>query len=489
MSDIKLLMPSPAAIMQSLRDIGYTLDTAVADIIDNSIAASADKIDIYFLGTLSPKLLVIDNGTGMSESSLHEALRFAAKAPDEVRTKEDLGRFGLGLKTASFSQVRKLTVISSQDNQISAAEWDLDYVISNDKWLLKVLKPNEILLESKYLEKIYPHGTIIIWENFDRFIMQNDEEKLKNFSAKLLANLRSHLELVFHKFLEGTPSAKKISITLNNYELKAFNPFCLTNNFTQIHPHEKIYLDGTEVKIQPYTLPHFSKMSTAEYEIFKKRSDLLNNQGVYIYRNHRLMVWGDWFRLISKTESTKYARIEVNFDKTIDHLWDIDIKKSKAFPPDVVLERIKQIIGKVSGASVRISTKRINKALETTELPWSRVLGQGVNYYINKEFPLYKRLYNTLSTEQRKNFQLLVEVIESSIPVQSIYADMSTKPLETNLNNSYDKEYIYEKFKLFADFMQAKNLNKKQLKQTALGCGLFKNYVNFLDEWVDEYYA
>src|SRR5690606_13981054 len=138
MSDTRLLQPSAASILQSMRDIGYTLDTAVADIIDNSIAASSDKIELIFLENPTPRFLIIDNGTGMYDEELYNALRFATKSPIVSRSEEDLGRFGLGLKTASFSQARRLTVISSKDDNIAAARWDLDYVVEQDQWLLEI---------------------------------------------------------------------------------------------------------------------------------------------------------------------------------------------------------------------------------------------------------------------------------------------------------------------------------------------------------------
>lgn len=152
MSDTRLLQPSAASILQSMRDIGYTLDTAVADIIDNSIAASSDKIELIFLENPTPRFLIIDNGTGMEAEELCDALRFATKSPITSRSEEDLGRFGLGLKTASFSQARRLTVISSKDGKIAAARWDLDYVVEQDQWLLEILDPQDINLDKVYLE-------------------------------------------------------------------------------------------------------------------------------------------------------------------------------------------------------------------------------------------------------------------------------------------------------------------------------------------------
>jgi hypothetical protein len=230
-------------------------------------------------------------------------------------------------------------------------------------------------------------------------------------------------------------------------------------------------------------------MSPQEYEALKKRSDLLNCQGAYVYRNDRLMVWGDWFRIIPKSENTKYARVEINFDKAIDHLWTIDIKKSKATPPYAVLQRLKQIVGKISCTSVRMSTKRVSKSLETNESLWNRFSGDRISYRINPNFPLYQNLFNSISLEQRKHLEVLIEIIESSLPVQSIYSDMAANPKQMVMHNEYDKKKMQEKFMNFAEFMEAKNLNKAVLKEAAMSCGLFSQYLKNLDQWVEEYYA
>lgn len=488
MKDTIMLQPSAASILQSMRDIGYTLDTAVADIIDNSIAAAATKIDLVFTVEPVPRFLIIDNGQGMAADELYQALRFAAKSSTEIRSEDDLGRFGLGLKTASFSQARKLTVISSKNEQVCAAQWDLDYVIENDQWLLKIIDPTELQLDVTYLEKIACHGTIVVWDHIDRIEFTTEADSYR-YLAHLLTKLRDHLSLVFHKFIEGNTKTGKIKISLNNHEIQPFNPFCLSNKFTQVIGTEKVSICDSEVKIQAYALPHFTNMVPQEYEILKKRSDLLNCQGAYVYRNDRLMVWGDWFRIIPKSENTKYARVEINFDKSIDHLWTIDIKKSKATPPLAVLQRLKQIVGKISNTSVRMSTKRVSKSLETNQSPWSRYSGDSINYRVNTEFPLYATLLKTMSTEQHKHFQAFIEIIESSLPVQSIYSDMAVNPKHVVMHNEADKMQIHEKFINFSELMQAKNMNKAIFKEAAVSCGLFNQYLKNLDQWVEEYYA
>ncbi|MCA4814132.1 ATP-binding protein [Acinetobacter towneri] len=491
MDDIKLLMPSAASILQSMRDIGYTLDTAIADIIDNSIAAAATQIDIIVNERPEPQFMIIDNGHGMGADELYQALRFATKPPTEIRSDRDLGRFGLGLKTASFSQARRLTVISSKAGQFCAAQWDLDYVIEHDKWLLKIIDPARLHIDQIYLEKITEHGTIVIWDQIDRIEFSGQETEAQRYLSQLLTKLREHLGLVFHKFIEGTAKTDQIKITLNHIEIPAFNPFCLSNKFTRVIGVEKVFLNDSEVTIQAYALPHYSNMTPQEYEMFRKRSDLLNNQGTYVYRNDRLMVWGGWFRIIPKSEQTKYSRVEINFDKSIDHLWTIDIKKSKASPPFAVIQILKQIIGQITGTSVKMTTTRVSKSLETKESPWNRYSGDGVSYRVNQNYPLFQTLLNSMSVEQRKHFHALIEVIESSLPVQGIYSDMAVNPKQVILHNHNEDNIkgLKEKFLNFAEFMEAKKMDKDVLREASISSGLFSGNLENLNRWVEEYYA
>jgi hypothetical protein len=186
--------PNVSNFVKSLRDIGYTLEIAVADILDNSISANANHIQIY--AAPNPKMIfcIFDNGNGMTEDELIEAMRLSSKSPHDVRDEKDLGKFGLGLKTASFSQCKKLTVLSKQNNIISIKQWDLDYIADKNDWLL--ITPD--LSDFKNIPLLDElnntgTGTLVVWQNIDNY-----EE---NFSESV-NKVRQHLSLVFHRFLE-----------------------------------------------------------------------------------------------------------------------------------------------------------------------------------------------------------------------------------------------------------------------------------------------
>ena len=325
------LPPSAACLSASMRDLGYSLETAVADIVDNSISANATAIDIVCdLSGAKPSLTILDNGWGMSSSEVVEAMRHGTANPKQARSPKDLGRFGLGLKTASFSQCRTLTVASAKDGSLSGAVWSLDRIDSLDDWMLSILDDEEIG-DLGFSERLKENGTVVMWTDLDRLFEDETGIRRDEIVNEKLDVVEKHLSLVFHRFLAGeVKGRKKIAISLNGHPVAAFDPFCRKNSATQILPEEVVYVGETAVQMQPFILPHHSRLTASEYDFYQSRSDFISNQGAYIYRNGRLMAWGDWFRLIPKGEATKLARVQIDFPNSLDESWTIDIKKSRA---------------------------------------------------------------------------------------------------------------------------------------------------------------
>ena len=346
------LSPSASSLSESMRDLGYSLETAIADIIDNSISAKATEIDVFCnLAADNPSLCIIDNGSGMTAENLLLALKHGAINPKAKRQSTDLGRFGLGLKTASFSQCRQLTVITSQEDKISAAQWDLDLVNQRDDWIVTILEDHEIN-DFEFVEKLLSNGTMVVWRKLDRLFEDMSGARRDEVVNEKFGLVEHHLALVFHRFLAGEfRQFSKIAVRINGHEVVPFDPFCRTNKATQLMPEEKVAVDGAIVKIQPFILPHHSKLSASDYDFYQDRSDFISNQGAYVYRNGRLMAWGDWFRIVPKGEATKLARVQIDFPNILDESWTIDIKKSRARPPLAVRARLRQIIAKITSSS------------------------------------------------------------------------------------------------------------------------------------------
>lgn len=431
--------PSAACLSASMRDLGYSLETAIADIIDNSISAGSDAIDIVCdLSDDKPALVVFDNGKGMSEDELLCAMRHGTGNPRLNRSPMDLGRFGLGLKTASFSQCRSLTVVSKCDGNVCAAEWNLDRIDNADDWMLSILDDNDICL-LPYIEHLGTNGTAVIWRDLDRLMEEEAGTRRHEIVNEKLDVVERHLSLVFHRFLSGEVKGySKIALTINGHSIKAFDPFCRKNPATQVLPEEIVRIGDAEVRLQPYVLPHHSRLSASEYDYYQNRSDFISNQGGYVYRNGRLMAWGDWFRLVSKGEATKLARVQIDFPNSLDEAWTIDIKKSRARPPHAVKERLRQIIVKITSRSVTVHRGRGQKLFQEVTAPlWERYADlAGIRYVLNGSHPLIQRLRDRLDKAGNKHLDLLLEATSASLPVEMVYSDFSTSPREVSQNPS-----------------------------------------------------
>jgi len=430
------LPPLAASFTESIRDIGYSLNTAVADIIDNSISAEATSIDIHVKndeGDIS--LAIVDNGIGLEKDELVSAMRLGSKNPLEERNKNDLGRFGLGMKTASFSQCRRLTVVSSMNGKKSAAQWDLHRISETNKWDLSVLDGKEIK-QLYSIEDLSDNGTLILWENCDRMIDTTVEGR-EVFYEKL-KSLESHLRLVFHRFFEKN----KIKVRINNSEaLSHYDPFGLKYPATQSLPHEKVRIGDKVVDIQAYVLPHHSKVSTQEYNENAGEGGYLKNQGFYVYRGKRLIVHGTWFRMKPKSELAKLTRIKIDLPNNLDQEWKIDTMKSQATPPQIIRNKLKTLIEKFFSKSKRVYTYKGQKKSNVADSYWNRVaLRDNIKYSINENHPDIDDLAKNLNDEQLSEFKLLLKDIALFFPTDMFFSDYGSKPESFSDNMISDEE-------------------------------------------------
>ena len=483
------LPPSAASLSESMRDIGYTLATAIADIVDNSIAAKATEINIFCnLACDLPTLVIIDNGEGMSADQLHLAMKYGSISPKEERNLMDLGRFGLGLKTASFSQCRHLSVVSSQRSKRVGANWDLDLVEKEDDWIISILDESEIE-ELPYVKHLPETGTAVIWQKLDRLFEDQSGAKRDEIVNEKLDLAGKHLALVFHRFLAGeVKNRPQISITVNGHSVEPFDPFCRKNKATRMLPKEIVRVDGEEVQIQPYILPHHSRLNAVEYDYYQDRSNFLSNQGAYIYRNGRLMAWGDWFRLVPKGEATKLARICIDFPNALDEKWIIDIKKSKARPPHEVRQRIKQIISKITEGSTQIHRGRGRKLFEESKAPiWERYADKGsIRYDLNGDHPLLVAFKQRLTNEQMSRFNTYIKSVVSSLPVEMIYSDYSLHPLKVDQSEK-DEKLVLELLKeLKATINGNTGVDQATFRDVVNSTRLFVNFQEIVDKFIDK---
>jgi len=482
------LPPSAACLSASMRDLGYSLETAVADLIDNSISANATAIDIICdLGSTTPTVAIIDNGWGMNGGEIIEAMRHGAANPKQERSPKDLGRFGLGLKTASFSQCRSLTLISAKDGGLSGAAWSLDRIDELDDWILSILDDDEAAA-SLHTERLEGHGTIIIWSDLDRLFEDETGRRRDEIVNEKLDIVEKHLSLVFHRYLAGEiKGRKKIAISINGHAIVPFDPFCRKNPATQILPEEVVYVGSIAVQMQPYILPHHSRLTAPEYDFYQSRSDFISNQGAYIYRNGRLMAWGDWFRLIPKGEATKLARVQIDFPNSLDESWTIDIKKSRARPPHPVRERLRQIINQITGRSTTVHRGRGQRLFEEVTAPlWERFADQGgIRYAVNTSHPLVQKLASRMD-DRGQHLTLLLESISAALPVEMVYSDYSTHPREVGRSAMEHDAVTHRLHALKNAVFDGLAADPKAFREIIRSTRLFEGHMDIAEKFIRE---
>ena len=483
------LPPSASSLSESMRDLGYSLETAIADLIDNSVSARANSIEILCdLSQSDPALAIFDNGRGMTADELFAAMRHGSTSPKHPRAPGDLGRFGLGLKTASFSQCRRLTVISTQKGIPSGAEWNLDLIDRKDDWIVTILEDDEIA-DLPFSNRVPDNGTVVIWRTLDRLFEDESGRKRDEIVNEKLDVVDRHLSLVFHRFLAGqVKGRKKLSISINGHEVEPFDPFCLKNSATQILPKETVRVSGTPVHMQPYILPHHNRLTAKEYDYYQDRSDFISNQGAYIYRNSRLMAWGDWFRLIPKGEATKLARVQIDFPTSLDESWTIDIRKSRAKPPRAVRERLRQIIARIAGRSTTVHRGRGRKLFEETKAPlWERYADQDrIRYGLNSTHPIVEALRDELEDGAIRKLGLLLESVSAALPVEMIYSDYSTHPRQIKQSVMSNNAVIEKLAALKIVLFHGNNCTAEEFREVMRSTRLFEDHLELAEKFIRE---
>jgi len=428
----KPLPPYAPTLIESTRAIGYTVEAAIADIIDNSISASASCTDIFFFPVGDSYIAILDNGCGMKGDELETAMRYGSQSPNEKRAPNDLGRFGLGLKTASLSQCRTLTVVSKQGDCIEARRWDIDHVIEAQDWSLLILESEDELNTIPQIEELrkLESGTLVVWQNLDR--LKVGELDFSRSMGKKMDDVRDHLSLVFHRYISGESGLKKMQIKMNNMPIEPADPFLARRN-TQIMSDEIMNINGSKVIIRPFILPHISNLTSDEIASLGGRDGLRRRQGFYVYRNKRLLAWGTWFRMMRKAELSKLARVLIDIPNELDDLWTLDIKKSTATPPEEVRNNLDSVIERLAEYSKRTWVFRGKKETHDSIVHvWQRFKGKqgGAYYSINRDHPLVE-VFDDSSPQMKRNVENLLRAIESGLPLSSLYLDLnSDKPVE-----------------------------------------------------------
>lgn len=333
--------PSASRLTRSLRDIGYEFPTAVADIVDNSIAAGASRVEIMveYDGTDSC-VVIADDGRGMSPGQLQEALRFGTR---RSYGHGELGRYGLGLKTASLSQCRALTVVTRSSKstvRTCARTLDLDVIDDWDQWVVVDPPSGDRWIQRARQWLAEGTGTVVLWQALDRVLPEKRPEGgwARRRLDSLATRTAEHLGIVFHRFLEEGSEGSQLVITVNGQKVSPWNPFALHEQATVALPGQEFEIEvgGVvgRVHLRRYVLPSRDRFtSPAEFERLSGPMNWNRQQGLYVYRARRLVQWGGWGGIRGIDEHTKLARAALDFDTDLDSAFNINVAKMRVVLP------------------------------------------------------------------------------------------------------------------------------------------------------------
>jgi hypothetical protein len=483
--------PHAMAMLEALRGLGYSTATALADIIDNSISAGAReiRIDFVWVGNES-RISIIDNGRGMSDSELESAMRLGDRNPLDKRACHDLGRFGMGLKTASFSQCRRLTVATIKDGMESCLRWDLDELAANpDKgWILfegPASGSEEFLMPLGGVNA----GTLVLWELMDRVV--TDGYTADNFND-LIDTIESHLAMVFHRLLQG--SDPKIHILINGRAVVGWDPFMSGHPAKPwASPVTNYSTNYGNVAVQCHVLPHRDKLTAVEFEKNSGPAGWTSQQGFYVYRNERLLVAGGWLglgnaRAWNREEAHRLARIRIDIPNTADADWKIDIRKSTARPPVALRLWLMSLAENTRERARRVfayrGTPTPAQGCSSIEQAW-RVehLKAGIRYRNDQNHPSIAAVM-ARAGEFQDLIQSMFRVIEETVPVQRIWLDTveNKETPRTGFEGEPNAAIIEVASILFDDLVERRGFSFEEARKSMLRTEPFQKYPTLIEK-------
>lgn len=476
------VMPNAGALVESLRDFGYTLPSALADLVDNSLTAAAEHISIIIDDSNSAShIAVIDNGSGMSLEKLIDAMRMGGEGPIAVRSDRDLGRFGLGLKTASMSQGRRLTVITKDsETDVHNRCWDIDFISKNQKWqLLSDLSPTAH--NYKHQLEDFRTGTIVIIEKLDRqgFIKSNKNQN--EHLSRAIKDTREHLGMVFHRFIK-----EGVEIKLGETNIRGWDPF-LFGKSTKAG-EERLSLNGNSIDVSSYIMPHHSSFeSEDEYSLAGGPKGWTEHQGFYIYRNKRLIVPGTWLNLnIRKELHYNLARVMVDIPNSDDNYWQLNVMKSHVAAPAVLKDEFTRIASAVRTRANNVFRFRGERQIPTVAVNvvplWKREESRsGVKYKVNRDHPAITALVKS-GCEHQVILKEVIKLLEENLPIASMLQDPA-KTLEGSLDpDAQDIQLLKEMFLHTVAFLVSKGKSHPEAKNMVLRSEPFIRFAEKLQQ-------
>lgn len=486
--------PRASAMIEALRGLGYTTPAALADIIDNSISAAARSVALQFAWAgESSHVSILDDGDGMDAEELFSAMRLGERNPLTARAASDLGRFGLGLKTASFSQCRRLTVASMREGRMSCLRWDLDVLASSqdDGWHLLegAAAGSEHLLEPLLLAG---RGTLVLWERLDRIVTPGfGEQELLD----LMDDVERHLAMVFHRYLERNPA--EFGLFINGRAVAAWDPFLRSHPATWSSPVERMGSSAGMVEVQCHVLPHKDHLTSQQERSAAGPQGWTAQQGFYVYRNRRLLVAGSWLglgwgRSWTKEEAHRLARIRLDIPNSADADWKIDIRKSTASPPVGLRCRLTDLAEDTRARARKVFAHRGQpvpvRGDRAVAQAWQAAhTDSGVRYRIDLEHPAIRSVLDDAG-ELTAPIRAMLRVIEETVPVQRIWLD-TTEARETprtNFAGEANSEVLGVLLVMYRNLVQRKGMSPRLARDQLLHTEPFNNYPEIVETLPDD---
>ena len=479
-------IPEARLLLASLRSVGYTAETAVADIIDNCISAHANTVRVMFDWD-QQQIIICDDGEGMSYDDLIENMRIGSSDPLQQRASDDLGRFGMGLKTAAFSLGKKLTVITKTDGIASNASLELDQIPELGLNLI-VHDPASL---AEYAALLGKQGTVVVIEALDRLINPNAGAKAKTKFFSTVDKVRSHLGLTFHRFI----AEDDLQISLNGTPVEAWDPFVTANSATQELPDEQVWSDDgkAEVLIQPYVLPHKTKFaSDDDFQNAGGSKGWNYHQGIYVYRNRRLIICGTWFDYIKKEPAYNLARIKVDITSDSDEAWQIDIKKSTAALPVYIREYIERAIERCTEASAKVYNSRgvytkSSVSAPTLDYVWEQRKKNGrYSFHINRKHSLLTDIKKQLNEQGQNLLNGYLALIENFAPFMQSGVTETLPKGKGSDSSSLEYKLEVDELRRLASLFVEQGFSTDEVKSTLLDMANFRHLRNEILEIVSE---
>ncbi len=479
--------PKASAMLEALRGLGYSTADALADIVDNSISAGASEvwIDFRWEGGDCAFISILDNGRGMSDPELEAAMRLGEKSPLDERSGDDLGRFGMGLKTASFSQCRSLTVGSKREGcSESCLRWDLDEIAARDDgaWALIEGAAED---SQERLDPLagFPSGTLVLWEKLDRIVTEGYNA---DYFLKLMDRVETHLAMIFHRLLEGPRPVLRLLI--NGQAVEPWDPF-LTGHPAKPwnSPIERKWTPAGMVEVECHVLPHKDMLTTAVCDQAAGPDGWNSQQGFYVYRNGRLLLAGGWLglghgRAWNREEAQKLARIRLDIPNTADADWKIDIRKATARIPVYLRQWLTTLAEDTRNRARRVFAYRGSPTPGAGGVPIEQAwtverFKDGMRYKVDISHPAVAAVFESAGP-LLPLVKAMLRVVEETVPVQRIWLDTAENretPM-TGFEGEPPSEVVEILQTLFEDMIERRCMSRAMAKKTLATTEPFQKY-------------